>query len=77
MTKPRRRPAQRYIAFLVEPEDGFSPSGWQDIPKNYRVVEFIGPKQFRGRADAWRFLENRAALENAEQGIKRWAVVID
>jgi len=85
LTKPRIRPTQRYIALIVKPLPGFNPSSWQDVPQTYRVIEFVGPKQFRGRADAWRFMENKAVLDEwkNEQGImqkdpiQRWAVVID
>ena len=83
MTKFRKRPAQRFIAFLVQPTDDFEPNGWQDVPKNYRVIEYVGPKQFRGRADAWRFIENKTILDDfgendrPDRKINRWAVVID
>ena len=83
MTKFRKRPTQRFIALLVQPADDFVPHGWQDIPKNYRVIEYVGPKQFRGRADAWRFVENKTILDDFADGnrtnrkIDRWAVVVE
>ncbi len=85
LSRLRKRPAQRFIAFFVKPLPGFSPTSWQDVPKNYRVIDYVGPKQFRGRADAWRFMENKAVLDNSQSGngsddknsIEKWAVVID
>lgn len=83
MTKFRKRPTQRFIAFLVQPADDFRPHGWQDVPQNYRVIEYLGPKQFRGRADAWRFITNKTILEEFAESdrpqrmLDRWAVVVD
>jgi hypothetical protein len=83
LTSFRKRPTQRFIAFLVHPAEDFSPRSWQDVPKYYRVVEHVGPKQFRGRADAWRFIENKTFLDEFAESddpnrrIDRWAVVID
>lgn len=78
MTIIRRRPAcatRHYHAFIVQPAEDFRPNSWQDIPRLYRVLEYVGAKQFRGPADAWRFLHNRAALESGD--CKRWAICIE
>jgi len=85
LSRLRKRPAQRFIAFFVKPLPGFSPTSWQDVPKNYRVIDYVGPKQFRGRADAWRFMKNKSVLDDAKNAngptdkkiIERWAVVIE
>ena len=70
----------------MQPSADFNPNSWQDVPKHYRVIEYVGNKQFRGRADAWRFVENKTVLDqltetdcdnNPNREIKRWAVVID
>jgi hypothetical protein len=75
MTKLRKKPATQYHALLVEPTPDFSPTNWQDKPANYRIVEYLGPKQYRGRADAWRFMHNHEALENGQ--IETWAIYVD
>ena len=75
MTKPRRKPATGYHAFLVEPMPGFSPTNWQDKPHHYRIVEYAGPKQFKGQVDAWRFLFNHKALANDDTRL--WAIYVD
>ena len=75
MTKPRRKPANCYHAFLVKPSPGFKPTNWRDKPQHYRIVEYVGPKQFRGQVDAWRFLHNHDALTNGETDL--WAIYVD
>ena len=75
MTKPRRKPKTTYHAFLVEPAPGFAPSNWQQNPDYYKVIEYLGPKFFKGQADAWKFLHNH---EKQNQGsIKTWAIYLD
>jgi hypothetical protein len=75
MTKPRRKPATQYHAFIVEPMRGFRPRNWQDKPTHYRILEFLGPKRFKGRADAWKFLHNHQAIEQGD--LSKWAIYID
>lgn len=75
MTKLRKKPAPSFHAFLVEPLADFQPKNWQDKPKNYRILEYLGPKQYLGRADAWRFLHNHRALETGE--LQTWAIYVD
>jgi len=85
MTKLTKRPAQHFMAFFVRPTPEFSPTSWRDLPQNYRVIEYVGPKQFRGRADAWRFLQNRAMLEQFQDHgdsmnsppIEKWAIIVN
>ncbi len=72
MTKLKSRPKTRYHAFIVEPDADFAPKNWQEKPANYRVIEYLGEKEFLGRADAWRFLHNHEAIES--RNFKRWAV---
>lgn len=75
MTKPRRKPKTTYHAFLVEPAPGFSPSNWQQNPEYYKVLHYVGPKYFKGQADAWKFLHNH---EKQNQGsIDVWAIYLD
>ena len=75
MTKPRRKPSSRFHAFIVEPSPDFQPSNWQQTPRHYRIVEYVGPKGLRGPADAWKFLHNHDALHRGDQ--KRWAICLD
>ena len=75
MTKPRRKPANCYHAFLVEPMPGFRPTNWQDKPQHYRIIEYIGPKQFKGQVDAFRFLHNHNALAKRDTGV--WAMYVE
>jgi hypothetical protein len=75
MTKLKSRPKVHYQAFLVEPEPDFAPKNWRDKPRSFRVIEYIGAKQFLGRADAWRFLHNHKALESNQT--KVWAIVVE
>ena len=75
MTKPRLKPSTQFLAFLVEPEPGFQPSNWQQNPDHYRILEFVGPKYFKGRADAWKFLHNHDQM-NCES-IQQWAIYLD
>lgn len=85
MTKFRNRPAQKYIAIVVKPASDFRPTNWRDTPRNYEVLELVGPKDFRGRADAWRFVENKAELDRRKSAslnpirdaVERWAIVVD
>jgi len=75
MTKPRRKPNTRFHAFIVEPSPDFQPSNWQQTPRHYRIVSYAGPKDFRGPADAWKFLYNHDALQRGDQS--RWAICLD
>ena len=75
MTKLRPRPAAGYHAFLVQPLAGFEPKNWQDKPKHYRILEYVGSKLFLGRADAWRFLHNHQALEKGN--FEAWAIYVE
>ena len=75
MTKPRRKPKTTYHAFLVEPAPGFEPSNWQQNPDYYKVVEYVGPKFFKGQADAWKFLHNHEKQNQA--AIDTWAIYLD
>jgi len=75
MTKPRRKPNTRFHAFIVEPSPDFRPTNWQQTPRHYRIVSYIGPKDFRGPADAWKFLHNHEALRSGDQ--TRWAICVD
>ncbi|MGI9497352.1 MAG: hypothetical protein ACR2NK_14945 [Mariniblastus sp.] len=75
MTKPRRKPKTTYHAFLVEPAPGFEPSNWQQNPDFYKVVEYLGPKFFKGQADAWKFLHNHEKQNQA--AIDTWAIYLD
>jgi len=73
--RPPRCPTKQYHAFIVQPSEDFRPNSWQDIPRGYRVIEYRGAKQFRGSADAWRFLHNRAAIGSGD--CSRWAICIE
>lgn len=75
MSKPRKKPASLYHALLVEPDEEFNPRNWQDKPRQYRVLEYLGPKRFLGRADAWRFLHNHQALEKGKTNV--WAIHVN
>ena len=75
MTKPRIKPSTRYHAFLVQTSPEFEPTNWQDKPNQYRILEYLGPKRFKGRADAWRFLHNHQALETGNTAV--WAIYVD
>jgi hypothetical protein len=59
----------------VEPEPGFEPKNWRDKPKSYRVIEYVGPKRFRGNADAWRFLHNQRQLQSNK--LDAWAILLN
>ena len=75
MTKPRRKPPTQFHAFLVEPQPDFKPSNWRQTPAHYRIVEYVGPKHFKGRADAWKFLHNHEAIHKDNVGT--WAIYLD
>lgn len=75
MTKPRRKPATQFHAFLVEPMPGFAPTNWRQKPDHYRILEYVGPKHFKGSADSWKFLHNHEALLRGET--QRWAIYLD
>jgi hypothetical protein len=76
MTRFRARPKKKcYQAFIVEPSTDFAPKNWQDKPRSYRVLEYVGAKTFSGTADAWRFLHNQRALK-ANQ-FDTWAILLD
>ena len=66
---------KQFHAFLVEPQPGFSPDDWRDRPSGYRIVSYEGPLNYRGRADAWRFMQNQLAMQ---QGLTdRWAICVN
>ena len=66
---------KQFHAFLVEPLPGFAPGDWRDRPSGYRIVSYEGPLNYRGRADAWRFMQNKLAIE---QGLTdRWAICVN
>lgn len=75
MTKPRRKPKTRFHMFMVEPYPGFHPTNWQQTPKHYRILKYVGPEQFRGSADAWKFLHNHGALRSSNTN--QWAIYLD
>lgn len=75
MSKPRRKPTTNFLAFLVDPAPDFQPTNWQQVPKHYRILEFVGPKHFKGRADAWKFLHNHDQLN--QDKIQTWAIYLD
>jgi len=75
MTKPRKKPSLRYLAFIVEPEPGFKPTNWQQTPQHYRVIQHVGSMKFLGSTDAWKFLHNHKALKTGQTG--RWAIFLD
>ena len=75
MSKPRKKPNTRFHAFIVEPSPDFEPTNWQQTPRHYRIVSYVGPKDFRGSADAWKFLYNHDALSRGDQS--RWAICLD
>ena len=78
MTKLRRlskNSNSRFHAFVVEPSPGFKPKNWRQNPQHYRIVSYVGPKEFRGAADAWKFLFNHEALGRGDQ--TRWAICLD
>ena len=78
MTKLRKlnkKTNSRFHAFVVEPSPGFKPKNWRQNPQHYRIVSYVGPKEFRGSADAWKFLYNHEALERGDQ--TRWAICLD
>ena len=75
MTKLRRKPSSKFHAFLVEPKPGFRPTNWRQNPEHYRIVEYVGPKMFKGSVDAWKFLHNHD--EMAKESISQWAIYLD
>ena len=75
MTNFRRKPTTQFHAFIVEPTVGFKPTNWRQTPTHYRVVGYLGPKEFRGSADAWKFLHNHEAMK--EEQIGEWALYLD
>jgi len=75
MTKPRRKLKTRFHTFIVEPNPGFQPTNWQQTPKHYRILRYVGPEQFRGSADAWKFLHNHGALRCGNT--TQWAIYLD
>lgn len=70
---PRTRPKQ-YRCYLVRPTGEFLPKNWQDKPKRFTVVQSEPALQTPslGKADAWRFLANQAAI--ASGNFTTWAV---
>ena len=75
MTKPRSKLPTRFHAFLVEPQPDFKPSNWRQTPEHYRIIEYVGPKHFKGRADAWKFLHNHDAIQ--QENVCTWAIYLD
>jgi len=75
MTKPRRKPPTQIHAFLVEPMPGFTPTNWRQKPDHYRILDYVGPKHFKGRADAWKFLHNHNAIMRGD--FNQWAIYLD
>lgn len=75
MTKPRGKPKFGFHAFLVEPKPGFRPTNWRQNPEHYRIIQYVGPKQFKGSADAWKFLHNHDQMNL--DSIKQWAIYLD
>ena len=75
MTNFRRKPATQFHAFIVEPKPGFKPTNWRQTPTHYRIVRYLGPKEFQGSADTWKFLHNHEAIQ-AEQ-VNEWALYLD
>lgn len=75
MTKFRRKPATRFHAFLVQPNPEFEPRNWQQTPRHYRIVQYVGVKQFLGGADSWKFVHNHAAMESGD--VSTWAIYLD
>ena len=75
MTKLRNRPKLNFHTLIVRPGDDFHPQDWRDRPKNYQVIEYGGAEQFRGRADAWRFMFNRKQMQ--QDRFDRWAIVCE
>jgi hypothetical protein len=66
---------KQFHAFLVEPMPGFSPNDWREQPHNYKIVSYEGPMNYRGRADAWLFMQNKFAIE--EGATERWAICVN
>ena len=64
-----------FHAFLVEPLPGFVPDDWRQQPCGYKIVSYEGPKKFRGRADAWLFMQNKTAI--VEGYTHRWAICVN
>ena len=66
---------KQFHAFLVEPSPGFSPNDWREQPRGYKIVSYEGPKTYRGRADAWLFMQNKFAIEDC--ATERWAICVN
>ena len=66
---------QQFHAFMVEPSPGFSPQDWRQQPRGYKIVSYEGPKNYKGRADAWLFMQNKTAIE--EGFTNRWAIYVN
>ena len=70
----RRSAGKRFVCRIVRPtQPDFQPRNWKEQPSDYEeLVELPDPK-FRGRADAWRFMFNTAAIRNGDYST--WALV--
>ena len=66
---------KQFHASLVELQPGFSPDDWRDRPCGYRIVSYEGPLNYRGRADAWRFMQNQLAMQQGQTD--RWAICVN
>ncbi|MFK7768309.1 MAG: hypothetical protein AB8B55_13880 [Mariniblastus sp.] len=79
MTKLRRKPSTKFHAFIVEPTPDFEPTNWRQTPTHYRIVRYLGPKEFKGSADAWKFMHNHEALHEERSGkhMNEWALYLD
>lgn len=66
---------KQFHGFLVEPMPGFSPNDWREQPCGYKIVSYEGPMNYRGRADAWLFMQNKFAIEKG--ATDRWAIWVN
>jgi hypothetical protein len=65
MTSLQTRTPTNYRCYLVEvTEPNWNPDSWQTKPRRMKIIRRIADTPFRGRADAWKFLHNMAALAN-------------
>ena len=66
---------KQFHAFLVEPLQGFTPDDWRTQPCSYKIVSYEGPLNYRGRADAWLFMQNKFAIDCGTTD--RWAICVN
>lgn len=69
----RRRPKQ-YICYLIRPLDGFLGRNWQEKPERFSIIRRVSQTPFLGKADAWRFMTNHAAIASGD--FSTWAIWI-